>query len=342
MVNRRANSKQAEHLQSNRHEFKRLIAFLAIPPIAEIDLVGPLSVFQAANLAFREQGREPVYRFEIVTSASDGRITGDCGLTLLGKHFSELPKRVDTLLVAGGTGSLQVGYAHDAVRWLRGASKRFRRLGSVCTGAYVLAATGLLDGRRATTHWRYCRQLAERHPLISVENTPIFVEDNGIYTSAGITAGMDLALELVHADCGSDTARHAARDMVIFLRRPGGQAQFSQTLERQTPERACLRELQTWILEHLAESLDVPRLAARAAMSERHFARVFRAEFKMTPARYVLLQRLEAARRELESTGRGHDEIAVRCGLGSAVNLHRAFVREFGVTPGVHRQQFSG
>ena len=214
-------------------------------------------------------------------------------------------------------------------------------MASVCTGAFVLAAAGLLDGRRATTHWRACAELAARYPQIAVENTPIFVCDDNIYTSAGVTAGIDLALELVAQDLGGETALELARNLVVFLRRPGGQAQFSATLAGQMPEKQTMKILAGWIADNLAAPLEVRHLAGRAAMSERNFARIFADEFGTTPARYVLSQRIEAARRELEMTRRRPSEIALRCGFRTTDNLRRAFTREVGVTPEKYRARFA-
>jgi transcriptional regulator GlxA family with amidase domain len=231
-----------------------------------------------------------------------------------------------------------------AIRGARGlaAPHRARRAarGVHLHGAFTLAAAGLLDGRRATTHWEFSRELAQRYPGIRVEPDPIFVRDGPVSTSAGVTAGMDLALDLVEEDLGAEMALSVARFLVVFLRRPGGQAQFSATLARDAPERRSLRDLQAWIADNLTKRLAIPELAARAAMSPRHFARVFAQELGMTPARYVLEQRVEAARRELERTARSQDEIAERCGFGSAERLRRAFVRALGVPPALYRERF--
>jgi transcriptional regulator GlxA family with amidase domain len=224
---------------------------------------------------------------------------------------------------------------------LRRVAARPRRLGSVCTGAFLLAATGLLDGRRATTHWAFCEQLAAEHPRIEVDPDPIFVRDGNVYTSAGVTSGMDLALALVEEDHGRELALAVARWLVLFLKRPGGQSQFSAQLSAQLASRAPLQELQAWIVENVGEDLSVAALAARAGMSPRNFARVFTREVGVTPARFVETARVEAARRQLEENGgQGVDGVAFTCGFGSAETLRRAFLRTLRVSPRDYRSRF--
>jgi transcriptional regulator GlxA family with amidase domain len=212
---------------------------------------------------------------------------------------------------------------------------------SVCSGAFILAAAGLLDGRRATTHWSGCDLLARLFPAVTVERDPIFVRDGNVWTSAGITAGIDLALALVEADHGRELALDVSRWLVMFVQRPGGQSQFSAQLAAQVAERDPLRDLQAWIGEHPDAELTVEALADRVAMSPRHFARVFREEVGETPARYVEAVRVEAARRLLERTGRSVDDVASACGFGTAETLQRAFRRRLGVSPGAYRRHFS-
>lgn len=325
---------------------KRLV-FLATPPILELDLVGALSVFQNANYLLKLEGKEPFYQIEVVTTQNKDLIQGDCGLSLVANsHLEELiskktkSKPIDTLLIVGGSGSVQVQLTDMVVNWLQSMSKKIRRIGSICTGAFVLAAAGLLNNRRATTHWAYCDKLLKTYPDVKVDNNPIFIKDGNIYTSAGVTTGMDLSLELVEEDLGSSMALEIARSLVIFLRRPGGQNQFSVTLKAATPERNSLRELPSWILEHIAEDLSVEVLANQAAMSLRHFARVFAAEFGVTPAHYVLAQRVEAARRALVQTKLGQKEIALKCGFGNVEHMRRAFLRITKVAPSTYRNHF--
>jgi transcriptional regulator GlxA family with amidase domain len=225
-------------------------------------------------------------------------------------------------------------------RWLRGMARRVRRLASVCSGAFVLAEAGLLDGRRATTHWAGLPILERRYPRIHVDADAIFVRDGRVYTSAGVTAGIDLALALVEEDLGRATALAVARRLVVFLKRPGGQSQFSRHLAAQTIEPGALRGVPEWILEHLDDDLPVERLARRAAMSPRNFARVFRRSTGLTPAKYVEHARVEAARRLLEDGADGLEAVAARCGFASGERMRRTFVRHVGVVPIDYRRLF--
>lgn len=330
------------------NNLEKRIVFLAIQPILELDLVGTLSIFQTANYLLKSQKKEPCYKIEVITTGTENVIKGDCGLSLIADNqlgvledTSSKLEPIDTLLVTGGSGSLTVEPLNEVAIWLKQNSMQIRRVGSICTGAYVLAAAGLLDGRQATTHWQYCSNLSRKYPKIKIDTNSIFVQDGNIYTSAGVTAGMDLALELVEADLGATMALDIARILVIFLRRPGGQSQFSVTLKALAPERHSLRNLPTWILEHISEPLPIELLASQSAMSVRHFARVFASEFGTTPAHYVLEQRVEAARRSLIKTKLGQKEIALKCGFGNVEHMRRAFLRITGVTPNTYRKHFN-
>jgi len=219
-------------------------------------------------------------------------------------------------------------------------AKRSRRVASVCTGAFVLAAAGLLERRRATTHWAYCDSLAQMHPGVRVEKDPIYVRDGKVWTSAGVSAGIDLALAMVEEDLGRELAMLIARWLVVFVRRAGGQSQFSTQLQAQAAERAPIRELQTLILEHPEAALDVPALAKHAAMSVRHFGRVFRAEVGLSPAAYVERVRVETARRLLETSVRSVDNVAAASGFGTPESLRRAFARRVGLSPREYRARF--
>jgi transcriptional regulator GlxA family with amidase domain len=214
------------------------------------------------------------------------------------------------------------------------------RLASVCTGAFLLAEAGLLSGRKVTTHWEYCAQLADQYPDVTVDPDPIFIKDGNLATSAGVTAGIDLALALVEDDLGRDAALLAARQLVVFLRRPGSQAQFSAQLSAQVADRQPLREVQQWIADHPAADLSVDALAVRARLSPRHFARAFAAETGLPPGRYVDRARLEAARRHLEDTAEGVEEVARGCGYGTTEAMRRAFVKALGVSPAEYRRRF--
>lgn len=314
------------------------VVLLAVPPAMELDIVGPMTVFAAVN---RIYGKDTgAYKIELVTTAPDGVIAGTLGLSLSAHHnYDKIRGLVDTLLVVGGTGVLAMRET-AVLTWLRRMAARVRRLGSVCTGAFLLAEAGLLDGKRATTHWAWTRELASRYPQVTVDPNPIWVQSGNVYTSAGVTAGMDLALGFVEEDYGSEMALTVARDLVLFLRRPGGQSQFSAALSAQASERKVLLELQIWMAENLRGNLSVEALARRTAMSPRNFARVFVRELGITPARYIERLRLEAARHYLERTENSMEEIASACGFGSAEPMRRAFHRSLGITPGRYRDHF--
>jgi transcriptional regulator GlxA family with amidase domain len=303
-----------------------------------LDVFGPAEVFVDAN---RLRGGEPVYEVEIISAAEDRIVASHVGAPLLAdRTYRELRGPVDTLLVAGGDDPREMRYSSDFLDWLREQSTSVRRLGSVCTGALVLADAGLLDGRRATTHWNWCSELVRKHPLVKIDPEPIYVRDNNVYTSAGVTAGIDLALALVEEDLGGSLALRVARMMVVFLRRPAGQSQFSATLAAQTCGRRPFMDLLAWMADHVKSDLSVASLARRAAMSPRNFARVFTQEIGETPGRHIENIRLEAARRQLETTSLSLDQVADTSGFRSAEILRRTFARRLGVTPGKYRTAF--
>lgn len=318
----------------------RRVVFLAVPPAMELDIIGPVSVFEAVNRMPGHCG--PLCRTELVTTGPENTLAGYSGISLVAhRHFSEVRGRVDTLIVVGGDGA-RTTQDEGILSWLRDMSSQVRRLGSVCTGTFLLAAAGLLNGRRATTHWACADELASRYPEVTVDANPIWVQDGNVYTSAGVTAGMDLALAMVEEDYGTEMALKVARALVLFLRRPGGQAQFSVSLSTQAPEGKSLLDLQAWMAENLSGDLSVEALAARSAMSPRNFARVFTRELRVTPARYVARLRLEAACRELEQTHKSMEEIASGCGFGSTELMRRAFLRSLTITPLRYREHFRG
>jgi transcriptional regulator GlxA family with amidase domain len=245
--------------------------------------------------------------------------------------------RCDSVLLVCGLGTRSVRDAALSL-WLNRMAVEVRRLGAVCVGVFLLAEAGLLNGRRATTHWKFGRELAARYPGVRVEHDPLWVKDGNVYTSAGISAGIDLALAWVEEDCGAALAHEAARELVLFLRRPGGQPQVSVSLASQASEMASIRELQIWIAEHLEARLSVDDLADRMAMSVRNFERVFTREVGTTPSQYVLQMRVEAARRLLERTDGGLKRVASTAGFGSVDVMRRAFVRLLGITPRRYRE----
>jgi transcriptional regulator GlxA family with amidase domain len=313
----------------------RRIVVVVVPPVDELDLVGPLQVLNSVN---RLAGRS-IYTVEIVTTADHLTVEGEGGVLrfLAGRRLRGVRGPCDSVLLVCGLGSRSVRDAALSA-WLRTTAGKARRLGAVCVGSFLLAEAGLLDGRRATTHWKFGRELAARYPALRVEHDPLWVKDGNIYTSAGISAGIDLALAWVEEDCGAALAHEAARELVLFLRRPGGQPQLSVSLASQASEMAAMRELQIWIAEHLPTRLSMDALADRMAMSVRNFERVFTREVGTTPAQYVLLARVEAARRQLERSDRGLKEVASAVGFGGADVMRRAFVRLLGITPRRYRQ----
>lgn len=316
---------------------------MAGPGTEILDLVGPLQVFaRASEMYCRENpGTRPIYSVEVVSISSQRSLTANCGLRITAhKTFREVRGKIDTLLVAGGDAVEQNEVNSDAVRWLKKIAVRSRRVGSVCTGAMLLARAGLLDDRRATTHWNWCEVLIRRAPRAHVDPDPIFVRDENVYTSAGVTAGMDLALALVEEDHGSRLALKVARNLVLYLRRPGGQSQFSAALSLQLTDRKPLRELESWVLDNLNKALMVPALAQRVAMSPRNFARVFTKEMKTTPAKFVERLRVEAARRRLEESQNSMEMIASECGFGNVNSMRNVFHRALKIPPGQYRRHF--
>jgi transcriptional regulator GlxA family with amidase domain len=325
--------------RTKTHLFRPLqIVLLAVPPVRELDVVGPLEVFTAANEC--AQLRRP-YRIDVVTAANPREIIqGECRLGIVpNAHYSQVKGNVDTLLVAGGSGPMRQ-VSPEVIRWLQSMARRVRRLGSICTGSYLLAAAGLLDGKRAATHWKYAAQLANRYPQVMVDPNPIFIKDGHTYTSAGVTAGMDLALAMVEEDHGSSVALAAAKDLVLFLRRPGGQAQFSVTLCAQNAVDSRFAALQSWLIDNLKRPLSVEQMARQVAMSPRNFARVFVRETGVTPARFLEQLRVEDARRWLELSHESLTLVARRSGFGSAELMRRAFLRCIGTTPNAYRRNF--
>ncbi len=327
----------------SRPRSPRQVAILAFPNVQSLDVTGPLEVLAGAQRVIEGEGRrERGYEVRVV-SADGAPLASSSGLRIL-PHASieQATVPLDTLIVAGGDGHREASGDPRLIEWIRRTSGTARRTASVCTGAFLLAEAGLLQGRRATTHWSAANELQRRHPGVNVDADPIFVRDGRVWTSAGVTAGMDLALALVEEDLDRDAALLIARHLVLFLRRPGGQSQFSATLAAQQPTREPLREVQRQVLEDVGGDHSVAALAARAHMSPRHFARAFRAETGLTPARYVERVRLEAARRRLEDTGEPVAVIALACGFGTAETMRRAFLRSLGVAPAEYRRRFQG
>ncbi|MFE0099757.1 GlxA family transcriptional regulator [Streptomyces sp. NPDC059009] len=313
----------------------RTVLVLLFDDVQSLDVTGPVEVFAGAAAHFDD----PDATYRIRTASLDGApLRTSSGLTLVPDHALADAPVPHTLLVPGGPGSREPD--PHLIEWLRVNAPHVQRIVSVCTGAILLAEAGLLDGRRVTTHWAHCETLARRHPAVTVEPDPIYVRDGKVATSAGVTAGIDLALALVEEDHGRDVALSVARYLVVFLRRPGNQAQFSAQLSAQTARREPLREVQQWITEHPGDDLSVETLAARARLSPRHFARAFQAETGMTPGKYVERVRVEHARRLLEDSHDGVEEISRACGYGTPEAMRRAFLKTLGAAPAEYRRRF--
>ena len=311
------------------------VAVVTFPSAQILDVTGPLEVFSSATRLV--PGAE--YRMQVV-STSGGPVLSSSGLSFSTTALTDVVEPVDTLVVAGGRDLDEACADEQLLGHVRRLASSARRITSVCSGAFVLAASGLLDGRRATTHWAECQLLAAAHPQVSVDGDAIYVRDGDVWTSAGVTTGIDLALALVAEDHGARAAAAVARHLVVYLRRSGGQAQFSTMLAAQAAESEPVRELLAWLPDHLTADLTVPALARRVHLSERQFSRVFKAAVDVTPSEHVERLRLEAACRLLETTGSAVDHIARVCGFGTPETMNRAFRRRLNTTPGNLRRHF--
>jgi transcriptional regulator GlxA family with amidase domain len=311
---------------------------LAFPQVQLLDVAGPLQVFASTNDLVVAAGQPRPYELAVV--AGQAGVTSSAGLGLTTEPLPPPGRPLDTLIVAGGAGVYSACNNPELIAWVKVRAGAARRVASVCSGAFLLASAGLLDGRRAVTHWERCAEFARRFPAVHLQPDPIFVQDGRIWTSAGITAGIDLALALVEADRGRDIALAVARRLVVFLKRPGGQAQFSAALALQQGD-ARFERLHAWIAEHPGEDLSVPSLANVAGMSERSFTRHYRRTTGITPARAVEQIRVETTRRMLEQ-GMSVKKAARRGGFGSEETMRRGFLRLLGATPQAYRERFAG
>lgn len=320
----------------------RLILFLAYEDVGLLDLTGPQTTFWVADKRMRERG---LPGYELHTASLEGGLVRSAeGMALHTEPLDAfLRLRVDTIIVPGSPHMPRVQVLLKRLTdWLRDASGQARRTAAVCSGTFLLAQAELLEGKRAATHWAMCDLLQQRFPSIDVDRDAIFVRQQSVWTSAGVSAGIDLALALVEADCGHDVAMQVARELVVFLKRPGGQAQFSELLQAQEEEDGSFERLHLWIMDNLAlDSLSVEMLAEQMNMSPRNFARVYKQKTGRTPAKGVEVLRLEAARRMLEDSPRNVQQIARLCGFGNEERLRSVFQRTLGVSPREYRNRFS-
>jgi transcriptional regulator GlxA family with amidase domain len=319
----------------------RRIAFLVLSSTHLTSLAGPLDVFARASALLTRTGkrRSPAYAVELLTADENPLMTGS-GLGLIGgRRWTEIDQSIDTLLVMASASVAQARIDPELLAWMRARAEQVRRIGSICAGAFVLAAAGILDGRQATTHWELADVLAERYPRISVDGDRIFTQDGNVWTSAGVSAGIDLALAMVEEDHGHALALEIARRMVLFMRRGGGQSQFSSQLAAQAADHQPIRELIAWISEHLDADLSVPALARRVGMSERNFSRVFTQQVSTTPARFVARLRTEAAKAKLAATPEKLAAVAQSAGFGNGETLRRHLRDDLGVSPSSERSR---
>ncbi len=323
-------------------EYVRSVVILGFPGIQALDLVGPADVFTGATAYLAGHGRtDEGYSVKVVSRHGESVATGT-GLALVASPLPDPREPIDTLVLPGGYGVDAVRRDADTVGWIKMASESARRVISVCTGAYLAAQAGLIDGCVATTHWAFAGQMAAEFPAVTVDPDPIFVRSSEkVWTAAGVTAGIDLALSLVEDDYGTDAAQTVARYMVMYLRRPGGQTQFAAPVWMPRAKRAPIRDAQEAIEAEPGDAHGIPDLARRASMSPRHFTRVFTDEVGEAPGAYVERVRTEAARRQLEQTDDTVTVIAARCGFGSAETLRRNFVRRLGISPDQYRKTFA-
>jgi transcriptional regulator GlxA family with amidase domain len=328
---------------NSRRLAQKRVVILGLPPVDALDVIGPAEVFAYANHPHQGTQQSP-YLLELVSAGPDVHLESETGIALTAHRTlyqeGRSGKPIDTLIVASGFSRAEQ-LDEKAVAWIRSRAPTVRRVCSICVGAFALADAGLLDGRRATTHWGMAQRLADRYPAVQVDPNPIWVKDGNVYTSAGVSSGIDLALALVGEDLGNEAALKIARTLVLFLRRPGGQAQFSVALQSQQALGSALDELCVWISEHLHMDLTVEVLAERLSTSVRTLIRLFQRELRTTPARYVEDLRLEAACRSLELGSRSMDEVARQCGYNSVDVLRKAFTRRIGVSPKEYARRFS-
>ncbi len=319
----------------------KIIVILSIPPIDLFNIVGPMEVFRLANCLTE---KKMPYRVELVSAGSDKQIESESGISLIG-HSTLADKKwkssvidIDTLIISTNIDTMGM-YPPHTIDWISAQENRVRRICTVSGGIFALAQTGMLDGKHVTTHWRVMDEFAKHHPRVHVEDQPIWVRDGNIYSSAGMSSGIDLALNLIADDHGEALAAEVTKEMVLFLRRPADQAQLSYSLMAQDSHHRSVKTLQPWIHEHLTQDLTVNVLADQLAMSRSTLIRIFKHELNTTPAKYIENIRIETAQRFLQMTNMSLDQIATKCGFTSADVFRRVFQRKWGMSPLSYRQQ---
>jgi transcriptional regulator GlxA family with amidase domain len=317
----------------------RQVAIVGFEDMMSLDLTGPLEAFTSARIESRSGRHEPCYKVTIAAlgaksfrSESGLRMTASCSLSSL--------RQVDTLIIPGGRSMRDPAINAKLADWISRSVREIRRVATVCTGAYGLAATGLLNGRRATTHWMFCRDLAARYPKIKVDANALYIRQGKFYTSAGVTAGIDLSLALIEEDFGPQVALAVARELVVYLKRPGGQEQYSEPLKFQAQSSSRFAELAPWMMAHLGRDLSVERLAEQVCLCPRQFSRRFKYEFKSSPAAFVQRLRLDEARKRLSAAESSVEAVARSVGFQDPDSFRRAFVKRFGVAPSTFRGRF--
>ena len=321
----------------------RTVLFVLFDGVQPLDVVGPHEVFAGANGVLDAEGRgDPRYRL-VLAAHKPGPVTSESGLQLVATASlaSIDRRRVHTLLLPGGSGVRAAAADPAVAAWVARASATAQRTVTVCSGAFLAGAAGLLDGRTCTTHWARADALAEAHPAATVDADPIYIRDGNLWSSAGVTAGIDLALALVEHDLGADVAQVVARWLVVFLRRPGGQSQFAVPVWARPSEREPIKAAQAFVHAEPGSDLSVPALARHVGLSARHFTRLFQQQVGVAPGRYVENVRVEAARRLLETERTGVAAVATRCGFGTSETMRRAFLRRLGVSPDQYRRRFA-
>jgi transcriptional regulator GlxA family with amidase domain len=315
------------------------IGFLIYPAMQALDLVGPMDAFAAVMLAHGKGQQRPGY--EAITIGFDSKaVAAESGLLLKPQFTTATAPALDTLVIPGGCAMREIRTANKVAAWVSNQSRQTRRIAAVCTGVYGLAATGLIDGRRVTTHWRYAQDLAQRYPALVVDADAIFLKDGRFYTSAGITAGIDLTLALIEEDYGLSVALTVARELVVYLKRSGGQEQYSEPLQFQSKSTDPVASIVGWIVANLQQDLSVECLAAKVNLGPRHFNRRFQRAFGTTPAAFVETLRMEEARRRLAGEHDTIERVALSVGFRSDDVFRRTFERRFGISPSVYRSRF--